>query len=510
MAGVASRSLPNRLYERLGWKLVPATVVIQAITAVITLAAGAFTLVVGYLDGSFGEYAEYLAWTLAAVLVGGLTGTLVSWRLARPALLWIRQPADPTASAEQAWLSLHHWLNRTIVSITLGVALLACPVSFAYLIPNFDVHGWEIFGQFVALVTGISFGFALVLLIGETLMRPILADISKAVAPGWAPPRTRWNVRTKAIVLLPAFVLMTIGVAVGFVPDDATREARLAAASLGGMGALLLIGLPAIHAATGTILEPLKALERATARVAQGDLSQPVALTTADEFGAVVAGFNRLQQRVGEQLEELRDSRARIVAASDAERRRVERNLHDGAQQRLVALALQLSMLEDGASDDAQRALALKSREDLSQALAELRELARGLHPQVLTTGGLKPAIEQLAERAPLPVTVQAPAERYPDPVESTAYFVVSEALTNVAKYAEASAAEVTAGQVNGSLVVSISDDGKGGADLAAGSGLSGLADRVAALDGELSVESPPSRGTLIRARLPLGQEAEC
>jgi signal transduction histidine kinase len=202
---------------------------------------------------------------------------------------------------------------------------------------------------------------------------------------------------------------------------------------------------------------------------------------------------------------ELRRSRARIVEAGDVERRRLERNLHDGAQQRLVSLslALRLALAQVGRNPaEAERILAAAS-EELGHALEELRELARGIHPAVLTDRGLGPALEALAARAPLRVDLALGEERLPDQVEAAAYYVVSEALANVVKYAEASSVAVRVARANGRAVVEVADDGVGGADPASGSGLRGLADRVEALDGQLQVESRPGVGTRIRAEIP-------
>jgi signal transduction histidine kinase len=202
---------------------------------------------------------------------------------------------------------------------------------------------------------------------------------------------------------------------------------------------------------------------------------------------------------------DLRSSRARLVAAADAERRRLERDLHDGAQQRLVAMALQLRMAKDrlARGDDALE-LVTSAGDEAQKAIAELRDLARGIHPAVLTERGLDPALHDLANRAPVPVeVVEAPEERYPAPVEATVYFVVSEALANVAKYAGATHATVAARREGERVVVEIGDDGVGGAQVGAGSGLRGLVDRVGALDGDLTVESPPGAGTRIRASVP-------
>lgn len=247
--------------------------------------------------------------------------------------------------------------------------------------------------------------------------------------------------------------------------------------------------------------EPLAAMIHDAALVDEQELVQGVA--AAARLGLE---NEQLQAQVRAQLEEVRASRARIVEAGDAERRRVERNLHDGAQQRLVSLSLALRLaqaqLGPDANPTAQASLAQASKE-LQTALSELRELARGIHPAILTQQGLGAAVESLAQRAPLPVEVAVDCRRYPPAVEITAYFVVSEALTNIAKYAQATAATVTVKESSGSLIIDVTDDGIGGVDLAGGSGLWGLADRVAALSGVLRVDSPPGRGTRVRAELP-------
>jgi signal transduction histidine kinase len=214
----------------------------------------------------------------------------------------------------------------------------------------------------------------------------------------------------------------------------------------------------------------------------------------------------RLQAEAQSQLAEVQASRERIVAASDAERRRLERNLHDGAQQRLVALSLQLRLLEGRVGDDpSAQALVSTASSELAESLAELRELARGIHPAVLNHG-LAAALDSLAARSPVPTTVAFEADGpLLEPVELAAYFVASEALTNVAKYAHATTATVRVSRQGRSAVIEIADDGVGGADEAGGSGLRGLADRVEALDGRLSVVSPPGVGTTVTAELPCG-----
>jgi signal transduction histidine kinase len=221
-----------------------------------------------------------------------------------------------------------------------------------------------------------------------------------------------------------------------------------------------------------------------------------------DEFLMIVREITDRKR----QQKELEASRARIVAAGDEERRKLERNLHDGAQQRLVSLSLSLRLAQGRLRTDPEGAEELleASRQELAQALEELRELARGIHPAVLTDRGLEAALEALAGRSPLPVEIRGASCDLPAQVEAAAYYVVSEALANVTKYAQASAVEVTVERRNGRAVVEVADDGIGGADPLRGSGLRGLADRVASLSGRLVVESPPGSGTRVRAEIPL------
>jgi signal transduction histidine kinase len=222
-----------------------------------------------------------------------------------------------------------------------------------------------------------------------------------------------------------------------------------------------------------------------------------------------LAGFAELLALALESAEartQLNASRARILEAGMAERRRLERNLHDGAQQRLVSLAVQLRVLQKRL-EDPDKALTLLDAAslELEQALGELRELARGLHPAVLADRGLAPALEMLATRSPLPVLVEGvPEERLDAALEAAVYFVVAESLTNTVKHAEAAEVHVQMARSGGALIVEIADDGRGGADPAGGSGLRGLADRVEALGGSLAVHSRAGSGTVVRAELPV------
>ncbi|MET0685225.1 MAG: sensor domain-containing protein [Solirubrobacteraceae bacterium] len=207
----------------------------------------------------------------------------------------------------------------------------------------------------------------------------------------------------------------------------------------------------------------------------------------------------------------LQDSRARIIAAADAERRRLERDLHDGAQQRLVALSMQLGLAKRRlAKGEEVGDLVATADQEARAAIEELRDLARGLHPAVLTDRGLAPALRDVANRSAVPVELgELPEERLPGPVEAAAYFTVSEALTNVAKYAQATSVHVEVTPRDGALAITVADDGIGGAEAGGGSGLRGLADRLGALGGELEVESPPGVGTTLRAWIPIAAVPE-
>jgi len=255
--------------------------------------------------------------------------------------------------------------------------------------------------------------------------------------------------------------------------------------------------------------------DRAVTQVVAGDtpvaallhdralLEEPELVESVRATAALVLENERLAAEIRAQLAEVEASRTRIVTATDEERRRLERDLHDGAQQRLVALSLKLALAQMDAEPAAAAALA-GAQDDLESALEELREFARGVHPSILREDGLDAAIQTLARHAPIPVSVSpGTRRRLPDRVELAAYFFVSEALTNIAKHARASSASVSTLVRDGALTVIVGDDGVGGATFGNGSGLAGLVDRLAALNGELDIESVPGHGTTLTARIP-------
>jgi signal transduction histidine kinase len=235
---------------------------------------------------------------------------------------------------------------------------------------------------------------------------------------------------------------------------------------------------------------------------------EPELVQTVAAAAALALDNERLEAELHERVAELQESRSKLIEVSMAERRRLERDLHDGAQQRLVALSVQVGLAKRKLHADPATAEQLLERagDELRLALEELRELARGIHPAILTDRGLSSALQALIDRAPLEVELEeAPSERLPAPIEAAAYFVVAESLTNIAKYARADHASVLVQRRNGHAVVEVRDDGVGGADPDAGTGLRGLADRLTIIDGRLEVLSPPGEGTLIRAQIPCG-----
>jgi signal transduction histidine kinase len=234
---------------------------------------------------------------------------------------------------------------------------------------------------------------------------------------------------------------------------------------------------------------------------------EPELLDAVSAAAGIALENGRLQAELRARLEELRGSRERVLEASQQERQRLERNLHDGAQQRLIALSLDLSMLENRLGDDPEaRAQIDQARQEIAQSLEELRAVAHGLHPAVVSGHGLAVALESLAARAPVPVRLSVDLEnRVDEQLEVAAYYVVSESLANIGKHAQASSATIAVTRDDGQLVVEIVDDGVGGADSEAGSGLRGLADRVEALDGRLRVWTPHGGGTRVRAEMPCG-----
>jgi signal transduction histidine kinase len=288
--------------------------------------------------------------------------------------------------------------------------------------------------------------------------------------------------------------------------SDAAAARAIVAAAVGLGGSVVLIVVFAGYL-TRAIVQPVRRTAAMADRLAAGNLGVRTAERGVGEIGVLERSFNSMAGSLELSREELAASRARIVAAADHARRRIERDLHDGTQQRLVSLVLDLRAAEAAVPPERPELRAQMGRvaDGLTGALEELRELSRGIHPAILSEGGLAPALKALARRSPVPVELTVDVKnRLPEPVEVAAYFVVSEALANAAKHAHASVAEVDARARDGLLHLSVNDDGVGGAAPGGGSGLVGLADRVEALGGTIEVHSPAGRGTRLQIDLPI------
>jgi signal transduction histidine kinase len=289
--------------------------------------------------------------------------------------------------------------------------------------------------------------------------------------------------------------------------DAATQRAIFAAA--GGLGGSILLILLFAGYLTRAIVQPVRRTAAMAGRLAGGDLSARTSERGVGEIGVLERSFNTMARSLEQNREELAASRARIVAAGDQARRRIERDLHDGTQQRLVSLVLDLRAAEAAVPPERPelRAQLDGVADGLAGALDDLRELTRGIHPAILSEGGLRPALKALARRSVVPVELDVDVQaRLPEPVEVAAYFVVSEALANTAKHAQASVAWVDVRADDGSLHLSVRDDGVGGAAPGRGSGLIGLTDRVEALGGTITLRSPAGNGTSLEVDLPIGE----
>jgi signal transduction histidine kinase len=287
--------------------------------------------------------------------------------------------------------------------------------------------------------------------------------------------------------------------------SDAAAGRAVAAAAGGLAGSILLIAAFAGYLTTA-VVAPVRQMAAMAGRLAGGDLAVRLDERGVGEIGVLQQSLNSMASSLQGNRDDLAASRARIVSAADHARRRIERDLHDGIQQRLVSLLLDLRAAEAAvpAGLPQLRTQVAGIAEGLAGAFDDLRETSHGIHPAILSEGGLGPALKALARRSTIPVelTVDVPA-RLPEPVEIGAYYVVSEALANTAKHAQASAAHVDVQACDAGLHLSIRDDGVGGADPGRGSGLVGLTDRVQALGGTISLTSPPGQGTTLLVDLP-------
>ena len=502
----------------------------------VLMAAIAATWLIGYLELASNSVLWSAGWLLGFVYLALLTHLVLSFPEGR---IWSR-PARIVVWATYAATVATQLLAGLFQPDARNLILLRPDLSLAHEIGRgANAVGLAIVIAVAVLVVlrllrlrGVGRRVALPLLIGALFAIPLFAFRSTVGMLGDVELRDR---------LEPADQLMQIMVPLGFFAGLLwARLRRTGASSLvvdlrdGGVDTLrdrlaLALGDPTLEVAywledrdgyidaAGRLVELPPPAGRAITTVMAGGapvavlvhdpalLDEPSLVESVCATAGLVLENERLAAEVRAQLDEVRASRARIVAAADDERRRLERDLHDGAQQRLVGLSLKLRLAQAGA-DPATTATLTRAQDDVEEALAELREFARGVHPSVLREDGLDAAVEALARRSSTPVAIRRTlGVRLPDAVELAAYFFISEALTNVTKHAGASEASIELERGTGMLTIVVSDDGIGGADRTKGSGLSGLADRLAALDGAVHVDLSVSKGTRLVARIPCG-----
>ena len=362
------------------------------------------------------------------------------------------------------------------------------------------------------LVWGVAFtsiyGLAFVYAAATIAAIPVLVEIGRYLPRDFAPP-TPDSRRLETIAELVAVQAVTAVAAVGYAVDRGIGSQRVLELGLVVAIAAVAFALPLALVFTERSMAPVRALTLGTRRVTAGDLATAVPLIARDEFGELIASFNTMMEELARAAEEVQASQARIVAASDAERRRMERDLHDGAQQHLVLLRLKLAMAERALARDPASAGPLldEAKADLESALAQLRDLAHGIYPAILESDGVVAALRDAATRSPLRVSVHdGSTGRYPPAIEAATYFCCLEALQNAAKHAgDEAAVNVTIDERDGLLTFEVADDGPGFTGTPSGSGLTNMADRVGALGGKITIEAEPGKGTRVRGAMPVG-----
>ena len=452
---------------------------------------------------SWSEGLGYLARDEVAIAFSMLVGSPLVYRWMGPAIRWEHGMGPEAAAA--AWRSWVPGLPRIVAALAgIVVVVVGVPVQ---------VHR----GNHLAMSAGdvaVMTAFSGVLILGAAVLiylvldqaaRPMLSQVVSELPPDFEVPRTV-SLGAKLLALLLALNLVTAMLMAGLSDLSLSREERMVLALAVSFSLPLVLALllrQSLLLRTGDLLQALH-------RVRGGDLTVKLPNLAGDEFDRVGESFNDMVDRLRRNDEELRESRARVVAASDAARQKVERDLHDGAQQHLVLLNLKLAQAEKRAETDPQAAAEMirRAKADLARALEELRDLAHGIYPSVLTEDGLPEALREAAARSAIPASVECDgAGRYASELEAAVYFCCLEALQNAAKYAGAEArVAVRLAENERGLHFEVADDGAGFDPVAAASsaGVQNMRDRIGALGGTLEIESAPGAGTRVAGTVPV------
>jgi signal transduction histidine kinase len=421
-----------------------------------------------------------------------------------PAIRWLR--GEPGADPSEAWTSAVIDLAGTVFRGAVWYCAWVFP-AVIYVRSYIDFSAVTILAWCGAAAVWVAGAALFDYLLFERALRPPLQKLSAALPPDFEPPGGGLSLRNKLLA-----ILLLLSMFSGSFVVSVTMNSANSLSPAGQMGVLLgvtvaftvTLALALSLLVRESVLTRIETLRRAMGRVARGEYDAHVPPLGGDELDELGRSFNEMVNRLGRHDEELRESRARIVAASDAGRRQVERDLHDGAQQQLVTLRLRIGMARQAVAADPRAAALLdEARDDLSRALEELRDLAHGIYPAVLTTDGLPAALEAAAERCPLPVTVELDggAGRLAPDVEAAVYFCCVEALQNAAKHAGPNAkVAIHLGSDPSGFRFEVRDNGVGydPAALGLSAGMQNMADRIGALGGTLRVESAPGAGTSV------------
>jgi signal transduction histidine kinase len=497
--------LVSQLYGRMGanvwWVSFGIGIFLGLLGMVITLLFGA-----RYLRMSTDRAISLFAlWGPLAVLMV-FAGVFPRRAQLRTILAWSKA-ANKRQVAPEAWsaTALNH---RLVIRAAVFVSFVIPPAAIDIAV-RFHKPWWGVFPFSVAFVIALASITALVVAIADMFLKPMLEEIASYLPQGFEPHTLRRRLQLKALIPLPlvtGFATIVVG-AYANVSDDSVVRLSVA---LGVTFATVAVATAMFSILNRSLLSPIEDLIAATEKVRAGELNVSVPLVTDDELGSLALAFNQMIDDLRVRTEELRASRQRIVAAGNQARRQVERDLHDGAQQLLVLAQLKIGLAERAIETNPAQAKATiaELHEDMSRALSELRDLARGIYPPLLETDGLRSALEEAVNRAPIHAHLDCDgAGRYRPELEAAVYFCCVEALQNAAKHAGPDAhVEVRLGATSSSLLFEVEDNGHG-FDLAGArnyAGLQNMEDRIGALGGELQVSSRPGQGTRIRGAVPV------
>jgi len=519
-----SSGLLDRLYARFGTRYL---VLVLAWLELLALAGGMLSAVVAtrLLAQSYRPPSALALLVEGAILVGCGVPFLVLGGEARPLMKWIRD-GRPESAASEAWHTGVRLIRSALPRCFVLSSVLLIPAD-VWVVGHYRLGAGGFAVAWVFTQLGIAVTAAYMFFVGEAMLRPMVEDAASVGAPTEGVRRPRVRIRHKVLLALAVTTAFAVLVSQAIGSIGHSPASRL----LGAVAIAALIALTftpvLIRAVTDSVTGPVRTLTSATARAAAGDLDHPVPVISDDELGVLTSSFNdmvrglrerealrkdkielnsALQASLGDlqrRAEELRASRARVVTAADIERRRMERDLHDGAQQQLVLLGLKLGQAGQLIDKDPAAATVIHGelRSDLSQALSQLRDLAHGIYPAVLEAQGLPAALREAVARAAIPAELHCDgARRYRPELEAAVYFCCLEALQNAAKHAGPGAkVTIDLAERDRSLIFEVADNGQGyePASRLASVGLQSMADRIGALGGELTIRSAPGSGTI-------------